>query len=48
MLKAAAEKGCLDYDRAMVETLPSVRRAGADLVVTYHAKEVAQLLSKAP
>jgi porphobilinogen synthase len=47
MLKAAAEKGFLDYDRAMVETLLSVRRAGADLIVTYHAKEVADLLSKA-
>jgi porphobilinogen synthase len=47
MLKAAAEKGFLDYERAMVETLTSVRRAGADLVVTYHAKEVAHLLSKA-
>jgi len=48
MLKAAAEKGCLDYERAMVETLTSVRRAGADLIVTYHAKEAAKLLSKAP
>jgi porphobilinogen synthase len=48
MLKAAAEKGFLDYDRAVMETLISVRRAGADLVVTYHAKEAAQLLSKAP
>ena len=47
MLKAAAEKGFLDYDRAMLETLTSVRRAGADLVVTYHAKEAAELLSKA-
>jgi porphobilinogen synthase len=47
MLKAAADKGFLDYDRAMMETLTSVRRAGADLVVTYHAKEAAQLLSKA-
>jgi porphobilinogen synthase len=47
MLKAAAEKGFLDYERAMMETLTSVRRAGADLVVTYHAKEVAELLSKA-
>ena len=41
MLKAAAEKGFLDYECAMVETLTSVRRAGADLVVTYHANEVA-------
>jgi len=48
MLKAAAEKGFLDYDRSVLETLTSVRRAGADLIVTYHAKEVAQLLSKAP
>jgi len=47
MLKAAAAKGFLDYERAMVETLTSVRRAGADLIVTYHAKEVADLLSKA-
>jgi porphobilinogen synthase len=47
MLKAAAEKGFLDYDRSVLETLTSVRRAGADLVVTYHAKEAAQLLSKA-
>jgi porphobilinogen synthase len=47
MLKAAAEKGFLDYDRAMMETLISVRRAGADLIVTYHAKEAADLLSKA-
>jgi porphobilinogen synthase len=44
MLKLAGQKGLLDYDRAMVETLISVRRAGADLVVTYHAKEAAQLL----
>jgi porphobilinogen synthase len=48
MLKAAAEKGFLDYDRSVLETLTSVRRAGADLIVTYHAKEAAQLLSKAP
>jgi porphobilinogen synthase len=48
MLKAAAEKGFLDYDRCVLETLTSVRRAGADLIVTYHAKEAAQLLSKAP
>jgi porphobilinogen synthase len=47
MLKAAAEKGVLDYERAMMETLMSVRRAGADLIVTYHAKEAADLLSKA-
>jgi len=48
MLKAAAEKGFLDYDRCVLETLTSVRRAGADLIVSYHAKEAALLLSKAP
>lgn len=47
MLKSAAEKGYLDYPRAVVETLTSLRRAGADVVVTYHAKEAANLLSKA-
>ena len=39
MLKAAAEKGWIDYERAMLETLLSIRRAGADLILTYHAKE---------
>jgi porphobilinogen synthase len=44
MLKAAAANGFLDHDRAMIETLSSVRRAGADLIVTYHAKEAARIL----
>jgi porphobilinogen synthase len=44
MLKAAAERGWVDYRRAMMETLLSIRRAGADLILTYHAKEAAQLL----
>ena len=44
MLKAAAEKGWIDYDRVMMETLMSIRRAGADLILTYHAKEAARLL----
>ena len=44
MLKAAAEKGYLDHDRAVLETLLSIRRAGADMILTYHAKEAAQLL----
>jgi porphobilinogen synthase len=46
MLKAAAEKGWIDYDRAMLETLLSIRRAGADVILTYHAKEAARLLGK--
>ena len=44
MLKAAAEKGWIDHDRVMMETLLSIRRAGADVILTYHAKEAARLL----
>lgn len=44
MLKAAAEKGWLDYERVMMETLLSIKRAGADVILTYHAKEAAKLL----
>ncbi len=46
MLKAAAEKGWIDYDRVMMETLLSIRRAGADIILTYHAKEAARLLTR--
>jgi porphobilinogen synthase len=48
MLKAAAEKGWIDHDRTMLETLVAMRRAGADLILTYHAKEAARLLRKGP
>jgi porphobilinogen synthase len=44
MLKAAFEKGWLDGDRAMMESLIGIRRAGADFIVTYFAKEAAKLL----
>ena len=44
MVKAAAANGWLDGDAAALEILTSIRRAGADLVVTYHAKDVARLL----
>jgi porphobilinogen synthase len=44
MLKAAAAAGMLDYRRAMMETLTSIRRAGADAIVTYHAVEAAEAL----
>jgi porphobilinogen synthase len=44
MLKAAAQKGWIDHDRTMMETLLSIRRAGADMILTYHAKEAARLL----
>ncbi|MHB8302042.1 MAG: porphobilinogen synthase [Acidobacteriaceae bacterium] len=44
MLQAAFERGWLDRDRAMLESLLSIRRAGADFIVTYFAKEAAKLL----
>jgi len=45
MVKAAAERGWIDGERVMLETLTSIRRAGADLIVTYHAAEAARLLA---
>ena len=47
MIKAAAAKGWIDHDRVMMETLLSIRRAGADVILTYHAKEAARLLQAA-
>jgi porphobilinogen synthase len=44
MIKAAAQQGWLDERRAMLETLVAVRRAGADLILTYFAKEAARVL----
>jgi len=42
MLKAAAEKGWVDYERTVMETLTAIRRAGADVIITYHALEAAR------
>ena len=44
MIKAAAANGWIDHDRVMLETLLGMKRAGADLIITYHAKEAARLL----
>ncbi len=44
MLKAAAERGWIDYDRALIESLLCLRRAGADIIFTYAALEAARLL----
>jgi porphobilinogen synthase len=44
MLKAAAQQGWLDHDRVMLESLLSIKRAGADLILTYFAKEAAAKL----
>lgn len=45
MLKAAAANGWIDYNRAMPEMLLSIKRAGADIILTYFAKEYCELLS---
>jgi porphobilinogen synthase len=47
MLKAAARNGWIDERKAVLEVLTSIRRAGADLVLTYHAKEAAGWLTGA-
>jgi len=44
MIKAAARNGWLDEQRAMMETLTSIKRAGADIIVTYFAREAARVL----
>ena len=44
MLKAAAKAGVIDYERVLLETMISFKRAGADIIISYHAKEVAKLL----
>jgi len=46
MLRAAAERGWLDYDRVLMESLVGIRRAGADLILTYGARDAARLLAK--
>jgi porphobilinogen synthase len=44
MIEAAARSGWIDRDAVMMETLLSIRRAGADILITYHAKDAAKLL----
>ena len=44
MIKAAAQKGWIDEQRVMMETLTSIKRAGADLILTYYAREVVRAL----
>jgi porphobilinogen synthase len=44
MVHAAARNGWIDHDRVMMETLLSMRRAGADMILTYHAMDAAKLL----
>jgi porphobilinogen synthase len=46
MVKAAAARGWIDEERVVLETLTGLRRAGADLILTYHAKDAARWLQK--
>lgn len=46
MVKAAARMGWMDEERVMMECLLSIRRAGADIIITYYAKEAARLLTR--
>jgi porphobilinogen synthase len=46
MLKAAAEKGWLDHDAVMMEQITAIKRAGADVIASYFAKDVVKLLNR--
>ena len=46
MLKAAAEKGWLDERRSVLESLTGIRRAGADVILTYFARQAARWLKE--
>jgi porphobilinogen synthase len=46
LIKAAAGKGLIDEDSVMTESLTSIKRAGADLIITYYAKKMAALLNE--
>ena len=46
MIKAAAQNGWIDENRAMLETLTSIKRAGADIIITYYAREAVRALIK--
>ncbi len=44
MIKAAAEKGWLDEERCVLEAMTGIKRAGADLIITYWAKDLVRWL----
>ncbi len=46
LIKAAAQKGWIDEERVMMETLTSIKRAGADIILTYYAREAIRALNK--
>jgi porphobilinogen synthase len=45
MLKAAAEKGWLEHDAVMMEQITAIKRAGADIIASYFAKDIVKLIS---
>ncbi len=47
MIKAAAQKGWIDEQRVMMETLTGIKRAGADIIITYYAREAARAIASA-
>jgi porphobilinogen synthase len=47
MIKAASERGWIDEERVMLETLTSIRRAGADIIITYYAREAIRAIAAA-
>jgi len=47
MIKAASERGWIDEERVMMETLTSIRRAGADIIITYYAREAIRAIAAA-
>ena len=46
MIEAASRNGWIDHDRAVLESLTSIKRAGADLIITYYAELLAKLLGE--
>ncbi|HEX5876243.1 MAG TPA: porphobilinogen synthase [Pyrinomonadaceae bacterium] len=46
LIKAAAQKGWIDEERVMMETLTSIKRAGADVILTYYAREAIRILDR--
>ncbi|HLZ18431.1 MAG TPA: hypothetical protein VKO67_02395 [Smithellaceae bacterium] len=46
MIKAAAELGWLEEEKAMMESVTAIKRAGADILITYWAKDLANVLKK--
>jgi porphobilinogen synthase len=46
MIKAAAERGWIDEERVMLETLTSIKRAGADIIITYYAREAVRAIKQ--